>query len=117
MTQWTILKDDYECRLNSYNSFDYSSLGQQKMSYLSLIFAYLELFRYKMYSYPIVLIDDISGELDETRWTCLIHFLERQMFQVLITTANVNFKQALRKITHIKMLNVKSGNLVENPTN
>ncbi|RPJ77842.1 MAG: DNA replication and repair protein RecF, partial [Alphaproteobacteria bacterium] len=58
-------KDDYVLLFDGLNSFDFCSLGQQKMSYLSLLFAYIELFRYKYMSYPIVLIDDVSGELDQ----------------------------------------------------
>jgi DNA replication and repair protein RecF len=72
------------------------------MSYLSLIFAYIELFRYKFNSYPIVLIDDVSGELDSRRWRNLIHYLEAKNFQVMITTANESFKNELEKINNSK---------------
>ncbi|MDC1175223.1 hypothetical protein OAT67_07495, partial [Bacteriovoracaceae bacterium] len=97
-TSYGIHKDDYVLLFDGLNSFDYCSLGQQKMSYLSLLFAYIELFRYKFKTFPIVLIDDVSGELDKYRWGRLVSYLESSEFQVLITTANEEFKQELEKI-------------------
>ena len=81
------------------------------MSYLSLIFAYIELFRYKFSSYPIVLIDDVSGELDSRRWKNLIEYLEAKNFQVIITTANENFKQELEKIKNSNKIYVDGGSI------
>ena len=108
-TSYGIHRDDYVFLFDGFNSFEFCSLGQQKMSYLSLIFAYIELFRYKFSSYPIVLIDDVSGELDSRRWKNLIEYLEAKNFQVIITTANENFKQELEKIKNSNKIYVDSG--------
>lgn len=95
-----IHRDDLLFSFDGLNSFDFCSLGQQKASFLSLMFAFIELFGYKFTFYPIVLIDDVSGELDSTRWKNLIHYLREKTFQVLITTANENFRMELEKIPH-----------------
>jgi DNA replication and repair protein RecF len=108
-TSYGIHRDDYVFLFDGFNSFEFCSLGQQKMSYLSLIFAYIELFRYKFNSYPIVLIDDVSGELDSRRWRNLIHYLEAKKFQVMITTANENFKNELEKIDNSKKIYIEDG--------
>ena len=108
-TSYGIHRDDYVFLFDGFNSFEFCSLGQQKMSYLSLIFAYIELFRYKFSSYPIVLIDDVSGELDSRRWRNLIEYLEAKNFQVMITTANENFKRELEKIVNSNKLFVDGG--------
>ncbi|MCR9203325.1 MAG: DNA replication and repair protein RecF [Halobacteriovoraceae bacterium] len=108
-THYGIHKDDYVLLFDGLNSFDYCSLGQQKMSYLSLLFAYIELFRYKFNSFPIVLIDDVSGELDKLRWRRLVEYLKDKNFQVLITTANDNFREALDSIESANKMNVCSG--------
>ena len=105
-------KDDYVLLFDGLNSFDFCSLGQQKMSYLSLLFAYIELFRYKYMSYPIVLIDDVSGELDQHRWRRLVEYLEKREFQVLITTANEKFKEELDRISGANNIHIKSGSLI-----
>lgn len=109
MTQYGVHKDDYVFHFDGFNSYEFCSLGQQKMSYLSLIFAYIELFRYKFISYPIVLIDDVSGELDSRRWQNLIQYLKAKKFQVFITTANENFKNELEKIDNSKKIYVEEG--------
>jgi DNA replication and repair protein RecF len=105
-------KDDYVLLFNGLNSFDFCSLGQQKMSYLSLLFAYIELFRYKYKSYPIVLIDDVSGELDQHRWRRLVEYLEKREFQVLITTANEKFKEELDRIKGANKIQIMNGSII-----
>lgn len=105
-------KDDYVLLFDGLNSFDFCSLGQQKMSYLSLLFAYIELFRYKYMSYPIVLIDDVSGELDQHRWRRLVEYLEKREFQVLITTANEKFKEELDRISGANNIHIKNGSII-----
>ncbi len=84
------------------------------MSFLSLIFAYIELFRYKFTSYPIVLIDDVSGELDSRRWKNLIYYLRDKKFQVMITTANENFKKELEKIEESRKFFISNGHVEQN---
>ena len=110
-TTYGIHKDDYVLLFDGLNSYEYCSLGQQKMSYLSLLFAYIELFRYKFTSFPIVLIDDVSGELDRFRWQRLVEYLEKSSFQVLITTANEMFKEELERIQGANKIYVQSGSI------
>jgi DNA replication and repair protein RecF len=105
-------KDDYVLLFDGINSLDFCSLGQQKMCYLSLLFAYIELFRYKYMSYPIVLIDDVSGELDQHRWRRLVEYLEKQKFQVLITTANEKFKEELERIKGANKIHIQNGAVI-----
>jgi DNA replication and repair protein RecF len=102
-------RDDYEFLLNGMNFQQYASLGQQKSVYLGLVFAYIELFRYKFKTYPIVLIDDISGELDVVRWCNLIAYLRQCHFQALITTANEKFREELEKIEQINKITIVAG--------
>ncbi len=105
-------RDDCKFFFDGLNSFEFCSLGQQKMSFLSLLFAFIELFRYKFTFYPIVLIDDVSGELDGQRWKNLIQYLAKKSFQVLITTANEGFRVELEKISHARRIVMEHGRLV-----
>ena len=111
ITTYGVHRDDYSFLLDGLDAFDYSSLGQQKMGYLSLLFAYIGFFRYKLKAFPIVLIDDVSGELDRLRWRRLVEYLERSEFQVLITTANERFKEELESIVGVNKLLVRSGSV------
>jgi len=106
-------KDDYTLLFDGLNSYEFCSLGQQKISYLSLLFAYINLFRYKFNTFPLVLIDDVSGELDQFRWKRLVNYLKERDFQVLITTANDKFKEELEKIDSAKKIKVISGSIFE----
>jgi DNA replication and repair protein RecF len=82
------------------------------MSYFSLIFAYIELFSYNSKGvYPVVLLDDVSGELDKKRWGSLIEYLKGRQFQVFITTANENFKTELEKLHNSKNILVSEGQI------
>ena len=110
-TSCGVHKDDYVLLFNGLNSFDYCSLGQQKISYLSLLFAYIELFRYKFSSSPIVLLDDISGELDRCRSVRLINYLKESSFQTLLTTANEKFGEELEQINGANSIIVQSGSI------
>ncbi|PIP91189.1 MAG: hypothetical protein COW01_05920 [Bdellovibrionales bacterium CG12_big_fil_rev_8_21_14_0_65_38_15] len=106
-------KDDYVLLFDGMNAFEYCSLGQQKMAYLSLLFAYITLFRYKFSSFPIVLIDDVSGELDRFRWQKLVAHLKESKFQVFITTANENFKmELLNHLDDAKHMEVCNGKII-----
>jgi DNA replication and repair protein RecF len=111
VTTYGVHKDDYLLLFDGLNSYDYCSLGQQKMSYLGLLFAYIELFRYKFKSFPMVLIDDVSGELDSFRWKRLVQYLEKREFQVLITTANEKFEEELVRIRNAKKFKLDSGSI------
>lgn len=112
VTQVGIHRDDFIFSFDGLNAFEFCSLGQQKMAFLSLIFAYIELFRYKFTSYPIVLIDDVSGELDSQRWKNLIQYLETKKFQVLITTANESFREELERIPESKKFLIEHGKII-----
>ena len=101
--------DDYTILFDGLDSLDYCSLGQQKMSYLGLLFAYIELFRYRFMASPIVLMDDISGELDRVRWGRLVDYLRKRLFQVLITTANEKFGEELSRIEGANRIFIQLG--------
>ena len=102
-------RDNFLLNFNGFNSIDFCSLGQQKTAYLSLLFAYINLFRYKFREFPIVLIDDVSGELDSIRLDLLIRYLFTVDYQVILTTANKEFEQRLRSFGELNLINVKDG--------
>ena len=81
-------KDDYVVFLDGFKAQEYASLGQQKMCYFSILFAFSELLCYKFKESPIVLIDDVSGELDHIRLEKLLNYLGSIKSQVFITSAN-----------------------------
>ena len=108
-TSYGIHRDDYVFLLDGLNAFDYCSLGQQKMAYLWLVFAFVELFKYKWGHRPIVLLDDVSGELDKVRWMRFVNYLEKASLQIFITTANDRFERVLDQTVGAHKILVQSG--------
>ncbi len=102
-------RDDISLHFNFLDLKEFGSLGQQKSAYFSLVFAYVELFRYKFNFYPMVLLDDISGELDNDRWLGLIRYLQNGQFQSFVTTANEAFGMNLRNMEKSKFFKMDSG--------
>lgn len=104
-------KDDYIIKFDGYNAFEYCSLGQLKMAYLSILFAYINLFRYKFGVFPIVFIDDVSGELDRHRWKRLVRYLDCCEYQVFISTANEKFREELSALSSAKYITLVNGEI------
>ncbi len=102
-------KDDYLFQLNSLNLHKFCSTGQQKISYLSLVFAYIELFRYKFETLPMIIIDDISGEIDYMRWEHMVRYLNEIKSQIFISTTNEIFMDKLNNIENIFKLEISNG--------
>ena len=99
-----IHNDDYQILFDHMNSGDFCSLGQQKICYLSMIFSYVMLYHSHFNCNPILLIDDISGELDALRWKQLVFFLIKRDFQVIMTTANPGFFDFIKTLTAVNYI-------------
>lgn len=57
--------------------------------------------------YPIVLIDDISSELDETKIQTILHYLNNLKIQIFMT--NINHNSALIKHKNTTIFTIKKG--------
>jgi len=67
----------------------FGSQGQQRISVLCLKLAETELLKEITGEYPILLLDDIFSELDNSKKHNIIKYLSRRM-QIIITTTDVN---------------------------
>lgn len=81
-------RDDYVFYLNGYNLSKYGSQGQKKTAMLSFKLTCVEMLKQKKQRNPIVLLDDVFGELDVNRHNCLLKFLENDL-QTIITTPSL----------------------------
>lgn len=80
-------RDDLDFFINETNVQSYGSQGQQRTTALSLKLAEIELIYNDVGEYPILLLDDVLSELDQTRQTQLIQTIEHKV-QTLITTTS-----------------------------
>jgi len=105
--------DDVNILLNNKYCHEYGSIGQQKVSFLSLLFSYVGYLQTHEKITPILLIDDISGELDSLCLDNLLKYLERKQVQVFITTANEEFAKRLNNILGSKHYVIDQGKITE----
>ncbi len=82
-------RDDVEFLLNGRALKQYASQGQQRTFILALKMAEIEYLRGKFASPPILLLDDMTSELDRERNSNLMEFLKQKRMQVFITTTSL----------------------------
>jgi DNA replication and repair protein RecF len=81
-------KDDLIIKINSGIAKDYASQGQHKSLLISLKIAEFNYLKSYCNETPIVLLDDIFAELDESRSKHVIDIIEKNGVQSFITSTN-----------------------------
>lgn len=79
-------RDDFICKIDGLSVKDYGSQGQQKSTALVLKLAQAAVFYEKKEETPVILLDDVMGELDANRRN-LVYDTVRNM-QVFLTACN-----------------------------
>lgn len=91
---FTPYKDSIEILLDENNIFSYSSLGEKKMVLFSLIMSLIEHYK-NLNKKPIILIDDLEGDIAKENLEIIIDKITSLKNQVFITTlGNINIKNA-----------------------
>jgi DNA replication and repair protein RecF len=79
-------RDDLSLEINDRPSRRHASQGQQRILTLALKLAELECIREARGAQPILLLDDVSSELDPERTGAVYDFVRRADSQVIVTT-------------------------------
>lgn len=82
-------KDEILLTLNGNKVKFYGSQGEKRTCALALRLGELALFRNKLRKLPILLFDDVSSELDQSRRHSLVDLLRKENTQVLITATEL----------------------------
>ena len=80
-------RDDLKIKLNDLELRTYGSQGQQRTGVLSIKLAEVKLIREKINHSPILLLDDVFSELDESRKKYLIDSLKGIQTMITMTDA------------------------------
>ena len=80
-------RDDLELSINSLLASRFASEGQQRTIALSLKIAQSHVLRERKGTDPILLIDDIFGELDSSRRNRLLSCLPQEAQRIITTTS------------------------------
>ncbi len=96
--------DDLLCLANERDLRLYGSQGQQRTAVLALKIAEMELLRLETGEYPVLLLDDVSSELDEQRRSYLLQIIDKQAQTFLTTTEELPVPSS-GKIRRIRVIN------------
>lgn len=95
-----IHKDDFVLMMNGKNAEEYASQGQKRTILLALKVGIVKLIEKIIQDEPILLLDDVFSELDETRRRTLLELLPKEL-QIFISTTEMideNFDRPIQTI-------------------
>ncbi|UWE03658.1 DNA replication/repair protein RecF [Laceyella sacchari] len=104
-------RDDLYLSVNGLNLHLYGSQGQQRTAALSLKLAEIELIRQETGYYPILLLDDVLSELDDSRKTHLLEAI-RGKVQTFVTTTGLEGIDP-ETIARARIYQVRQGSITE----
>lgn len=104
-------RDDLYLSVNGLNLHLYGSQGQQRTAALSLKLAEIELIRQETGYYPILLLDDVLSELDDSRKTHLLEAI-RGKVQTFVTVTGLEGIDP-NTLSRARIYQVRQGSITE----
>jgi len=93
-------RDDLRFFSDAMDLKKFGSQGQQRTAVLSLKLSELEFIKSEVGEYPVLLLDDVLSELDESRRTNLLQFIHKRI-QTFITTTDIHDFKDLKSVQFI----------------
>lgn len=100
-------KDDFEFIFDNKNLKFYGSQGQQRLGILVLKLSEIEIFNDYKNTKPILLLDDVFSELDNTKKNKLLFYIENDIQSIITTTELSNLDENL--IKKANLIKIKNG--------
>jgi recombinational DNA repair ATPase RecF len=97
--------------LNKKDATQFASQGQQRAIVLSIKMALLEIVKKQVGEYPILLLDDVLSELDDTRKTKLLNLIDGKVQTFVTTTSIEGLHHSL--IEKAKKIEIVNGSIKE----
>ncbi|MGN1409703.1 MAG: DNA replication/repair protein RecF [Eubacteriales bacterium] len=118
-TLWGIHKDDILLSVNGMEAKLYASQGQQRSFALAFKLGEAEIANLLGGEYPVILLDDVFSELDESRRRYILEILsenaaqdeKKSNRQIIITSCEPDIIPH-EKLSHVTFRNVKNGGIV-----
>ena len=103
-------REDFEIYINEKSLNLYGSQGQHRTAILALKLAEMEIIKEETGENPILLLDDVTSELDELRINSIFKNVEN--YQVFITCTDINLILKHENLTkNIKLYNINNGHV------
>lgn len=103
-------RDDIIFLINGQELKVYGSQGQQRTAVLAYVLAELEMMQAETGEHPVVLLDDVLSELDQSRRSFLLSILNKKAQTIVTTTNLANFPRELME--EITSFEIKAGTIV-----
>ena len=103
-------RDDIEFKINGIDAVKFASQGQQRTLVLSLKLGELEIIKEKTGYSPILLLDDVLAELDETRQNYLLKSIEEGIQTIITSVDTLLFEEEFLK--DVQIYSIQSGSLI-----
>ncbi|MDU6522412.1 DNA replication/repair protein RecF [Enterococcus devriesei] len=107
-------RDDLIFMVNQQNVQTYGSQGQQRTTALSVKLAEIDLMKEETGEYPILLLDDVMSELDDSRQIHLLETIENKV-QTFLTTTTLNHVKG-KMTVHPDIFYVQQGQIERKET-
>ena len=104
-------RDDLHFGLNGRSTRHFASQGQQRSFVLALKMAEIEFITRCFGAPPVLLLDDMTSELDRERNANLMEFLKKREMQVFITTTALQ-NVALEGTQHTRTFRISEGKII-----
>ncbi len=106
-------RDDIGAYINGLSVRDFGSQGQARSAALAMKLAHARILKAEQGEYPVMLLDDILSELDETRRRFILNNIEDM--QVILTCCDCQFDsycKSVSELTEGKVFEIKNGRTV-----
>ena len=102
-------RDDIEFKINEIDAVKFASQGQQRTLVLALKLGELEIIKEKTGYSPILLLDDVLAELDETRQNYLLKSIEDGTQTIITSVDTLLFEDEFLK--DVEIYSIESGKI------
>ncbi len=102
-------RDDIEFYIGNIDLKTFGSQGQQRIAILSLKLSEIEIFKKYKNDTPILLLDDVFSELDETKKNNLLNYITSDIQTIITTTDLTNIDSKIKK--DAKLIEIENGTI------
>lgn len=106
-----IHRDEITFYLNDFPLKTHGSQGEQRTAVLAVKLALIDFIHHQKGEYPILLLDDVLSELDQTRQNNLLTYINNDI-QTIITTTNIKDIH-LETIQDVALFEIEQGQIKE----
>lgn len=103
-------RDDVEFLINDLNAVKYASQGQQRTLVLALKLAELDIIKSKTGFPPVLLLDDVMAELDNSRQVYLLESINNDVQTIITSVDSEQFNETF--LNDVDICRIKDGKIV-----